>query len=90
MRKLVTFVILIAVVFSACKKEETKPQENVLNDGVFIVNQGNFTAGNATLSYYETESGKLVNDLFYDVNNVPLGDVAQSISIDGDLAFIIG
>ena len=89
MRKLVIYAILIAVVFSACKKEETTPQENVLKDGVFVVNQGNFTAGNATLSYYETAAGKLVNDLFYDVNNVPLGDVAQSITIDGDLAFIV-
>jgi len=89
MRKYLTIAVLVAVVFSACKKEETTPEENNLKDGVFIVNQGNFTAGNASLSYYDTGDQKVANDLFYAVNNVPLGDVAQSITINGNLAYIV-
>lgn len=89
MKKFVPFVILIAVLFAACKKEDTQPEESGLKDGVFIVNQGNFTAGNASLSYFESATSKLTNDLFYEVNDAPLGDVAQSISIDGELAYIV-
>jgi DNA-binding beta-propeller fold protein YncE len=56
---------------------------------VFILNQGNFTAGNASLSYFQNKDEKLYNDLFFDVNGVPLGDVAQSITIDGSIAYIV-
>ncbi|MCB2208017.1 MAG: YncE family protein [Bacteroidetes bacterium] len=89
MKKLVSFTLIIAVLFAACKKEDTQPEESGLKDGVFIVNQGNFTAGNASLSYFESATSVLTNDLFYEVNDAPLGDVAQSISIDGDLAYIV-
>jgi YVTN family beta-propeller protein len=89
MKKFVPFAIVIAVLFAACKKEDTQPEESGLKNGVFIVNQGNFTAGNASLSYFESATSKLTNDLFYEVNDAPLGDVAQSISIVGDLAYIV-
>ena len=89
MKKLVSFTLIIAVLFAACKKEDTQPEESGLKDGVFIVNQGNFTAGNASLSYFESAASVLTNDLFYEVNDAPLGDVAQSISINGDLAYIV-
>jgi DNA-binding beta-propeller fold protein YncE len=89
MKKLVSFTLIIAVLFAACKKEDTQPEESGLKDGVFIVNQGNFTAGNASLSYFESTTSVLTNDLFYEVNDAPLGDVAQSISINGDLAYIV-
>jgi YVTN family beta-propeller protein len=89
MKKLILFAIMMAVLFAACKKEENQPEESGLKDGVFIVNQGNFTAGNASLSYFESATSKLTNDLFYEVNDAPLGDVAQSISIDGELAYIV-
>ena len=89
MKKLICFVAMTLVLFTACKKEESQPDEGSLQEGVFIVNQGNFTAGNASLSYLESATSKLTNDLFYVVNNAPLGDVAQSISINGDLAYIV-
>lgn len=89
MKRLVSLALMVVVLFTACKKEETQPEESGLKDGVFIVNQGNFTAGNASLSYFESATAKLSNDLFYEVNEAPLGDVAQSISINGDLAYIV-
>ena len=89
MKKLVSFALIITVLFAACKKEDTQPDESSLKDGVFIVNQGNFTAGNASLSYFESATAKLTNDLFYAVNDAPLGDVAQSISIEDDLAYLV-
>jgi glutamine cyclotransferase len=57
--------------------------------GLFITNEGNFMYGNASLSFYDPISKKILNDVFYNANGKPLGDVAQSITIHGDLAYIV-
>ena len=50
-------------------------------EGLFICNEGNFQYGNATLSYYDPESKKVENEVFYRANAMKLGDVAQSMII---------
>jgi len=60
-----------------------------LPGGVFIVNEGNFWYGNATLSFYDPEKKTVINKLFYNVNALPLGDVGQSMSIFGKKGYIV-
>jgi DNA-binding beta-propeller fold protein YncE len=43
------------------------------------VNEGNFNFGNASLSIYYPDSEKVVHQVFQQANNLPLGDVAQSM-----------
>jgi hypothetical protein len=58
--------------------------------GVFIVNEGNFSHGNASLSFYDPSSKAITNNLFELVNNRPLGDVAQSITeINGKYYIVV-
>ncbi len=58
-------------------------------NGIFIVNEGNFMYGNATLSCYDTIARVVQNDLFYRINGLPLGDVAESMSIWQTKGFIV-
>ncbi|EKC55090.1 hypothetical protein LEA_15530, partial [human gut metagenome] len=63
--------------------------------GLFISNEGNFTYGNASLSYYDITHSALVtnedgsNDIFYSANGIPLGDVAQSAIVRGNTVYVI-
>jgi YVTN family beta-propeller protein len=58
-------------------------------NGVFILNEGNFSAGNGSLSFYSYDSSKIYNNIFFSVNSRPLGDVPNSMIISGDKAYIV-
>ena len=59
------------------------------DDGIlFIVNEGNFQYGNASLSVYNTETHDVVNEAFIKANGMKLGDVAQSMTIYDDKGWI--
>jgi len=60
-----------------------------LGKGFYVVNQGGFTAGNASLSFFNYDTAKITNNVFYKMNNAPLGDVAQSMTFVGDKAYIV-
>jgi DNA-binding beta-propeller fold protein YncE len=74
-------------------KESHKPNlsvDEVISGGVIILNEGNFMYGNASLSYYNPQTRKLTNDVFYRQNGIPLGDVAESAEVyDGELFIVL-
>lgn len=52
-----------------------------------IFNEGNFQAGNASISLITPEN-EVVNNVFQQVNNRPLGDVAQSAIISNNKLYV--
>jgi YVTN family beta-propeller protein len=57
--------------------------------GVFIVNEGNFMAGNGSLSFYSFDSSKIYNDIFSEANSRPLGDVPNSMVIRNGKVYVV-
>ena len=41
----------------------------LLPKGVFVLNEGNFTFANASLTFYDPDMDTVTNNLFYRVNN---------------------
>ena len=89
-RKIV-YILFLSLFFAACTDEpvETVFFELDTKNGVFISCEGNFMYGNASLSFYNYETQNVQNNLFYARNNVPLGDVAQSMYINKNSLFLV-
>lgn len=62
---------------------------DVRGRGLFVVNEGNFQYGNATLSYYDPADGSVLNEVFVRANGMRLGDVAQSMTMYGGRGWIV-
>lgn len=87
---LLFFLSFILIFFSGCKEEPViTPVPEISEEGIFLVNEGNFTFGNGSLSYLDLGENKIYNQVFFNVNGFPLGDVPQSLFLKGDSLFIV-
>jgi DNA-binding beta-propeller fold protein YncE len=80
------FILLL----SACNTdEEDKPAATeIYENGVFVVNEGQFNAGSGTISFYDRK-GKVTNNIFEGANqNATLGNIVQSMTAAGDTGYI--
>lgn len=88
--KLLTIILTIILAFLfSCEKPIIPDATNIIGkQGAYILNQGNFSWSNASLSFLNFDSLKMYNHIFESANNSPLGDVAQSMVIRDSLAYI--
>ncbi len=94
MKKLISLIFLLPLLFSGCMHDDSlydfqKQEVNRKGSAVFIVNEGNFMYGNASLSYYNPKTGEVLNDIFYNTNGLPLGDVANSMTISDSTGYVV-
>lgn len=94
-KKLITYCLIVLLSsFYSCRSDkpidELQPQINITqNGGVYIINEGNYGWGNASLSYYNYTDNSVVEDLFQPANNRPLGDVFQSMTVFNNKAYLV-
>lgn len=81
---------LASVLMAACNVSDDVPEEEIVPSagGVLVLCEGNFNAGNASLSYYNPETKTVENGVFRRVNDRKLGDTGQSIVVYGNTAYI--
>ena len=77
------------VTFMHCSNDPELSEGPSFNDGVFIVNEGNFTDSDGSLSYYDFDSSKVRNKVFEAINDRPLAAVFQSMSFYSGYGFLI-
>ncbi len=85
-------VILVLTINTGCEKDpgEKKPASKYLQPfGVFVVNEGQFMAGNGDVSFYDKAAKAVSNDLFFSINKRPPGDIPQSLAFHGNEAWLI-
>ncbi len=84
------FILGLLLTFVSCKPgPEPTPQETNIAKGLFVLNEGTFTYANSSLTFYDPEADTVENNLFYRVNNAPLGDVANSMMLDETGVYIV-
>jgi DNA-binding beta-propeller fold protein YncE len=93
-RKLLYIGLPLLLSLYGCMKDDElwdfeRLEYDLPSEGIFVVNEGNFMYGNASLSYYDPETRQLINDVFFQTNGLPLGDVAHSMTIRDSLGYVV-
>lgn len=92
MKKLIYLAIAAcAALSSACSSDEPQPviPAEPTAEGLFIVNQGNFQYGNASLTYYTPDDDVAQQEVFFRANGFKLGDSGQSMTIHGNTGWVV-
>ncbi|MCX6307093.1 MAG: YncE family protein [Bacteroidetes bacterium] len=91
-------LIVLSILPSACSKDPirekiiTPPDTTKVatyENGIFIVNEGNYNWGNASVTYLDNKDNTVIQDIFNKSNNRSLGDVAESMTISGNLGYLL-
>ncbi len=87
--KLYSVFCIVVWLITSCEKEKHTGVIPTSLKGVFVINEGAFGQSNGDISFIsENEMTKNIN-LFLGVNNRPLGDVVQSMSIIDNKGYIV-
>ena len=82
-------LLLALVLMAACSGIEDNAEGEMLSfsgHGVFVLCEGNYQAGNSTLSYYNPDTKVVENGVFQRANEAKMGDTGQSIQLyDGQV-----
>jgi hypothetical protein len=82
MKNRIARLIVFLSIFYACKPpaRESDPLPDLLQSGMYVVNEGNFQSGNGGVSFYDSTNNVVTQDVFFLKNNKPAGDVCQSLN----------
>ncbi len=93
--------LFVAFILGSCSKDpiretpvkpdpnDTTPTATTYDHGVFVVNEGNFNWGNASVTFIDPLKNSVFQDIYEKANDRRLGDVAQSMKIIGDRGYIV-
>ncbi|HEV8515348.1 MAG TPA: DUF5074 domain-containing protein [Cyclobacteriaceae bacterium] len=87
-----SLLVVVAITFSivSCNKSND-PVKGKYQTGVLVANQGKFGSSNGDVTYYNPSTGAIEDAIYKNANGGVLfaGDVLQSITIDGDVGYLV-
>ena len=88
------YLFLTCILVFSCKKDKPEAVTSTIitsgNSGlVYISNEGNFQFGNAAISLYDKVSKNITEAYYKQVNQVPLGDVCQTMCYFNNKFYIV-
>jgi len=89
--KRITYLFIATLILASCSSDDDVIVEP-LGDyefGIFITNEGPFGTGTGTVSFLSDETNNVENTIYQNVNELELGNIVQSMYLNGDLAFIV-
>ena len=94
MKKLfcVLFSIVATMFMVACDNSNEKPQDETptpYDEGVYVLCEGSYGAGNASLWFYDRDTKEVKADVFGEANEAKLGDVGQSMLLYNNTLFVV-
>ncbi|MGC1473958.1 MAG: DUF5074 domain-containing protein [Psychroserpens sp.] len=91
--KLILMALTLGLVVTSCSSDDDSSTPVVplgdYENGILISHEGNFGQGNASVSYVSFDLQTVENNIFSLVNSAPIGDTAQSIAFNDNLAYIV-
>ncbi len=91
LKKIGILLTLSGLFLTACTNDDdVSTPLGAYDNGVLILNQGNFGGGNSSISFWSNDFSTFEFNAFSSVNpSVPLGDTAQDLGFYGDKAYIV-
>lgn len=86
MKQIYIIAIAVMVILSSCHKDASTA---ISPGSVIVINEGGYGHGDADISVYDPIKKIVSNNVFKQENGFSLGDVAQSLYLIGDTAFIV-
>lgn len=81
--------VAAAMLMSCNPVKPVDPHAFNIGSGMFVLNEGNYQFSNGSLTFYDIQADTVANNLFYKVNNIPIGDVAQSMALVDGMLYIV-
>lgn len=91
--KLILVAFISSIFLVSCSDDDNNTNDTPLgsyDNGVLILNQGNFGQGNSSISYLSNDFETFQNNIYTLVNpTLTLGDTGQDIGLYENLAFVV-
>lgn len=94
MRRFCFLLPALSMCLVSCMKQDMPGDDNsgfapAVGQSLFVVSEGQFNNGDGTISCYDVATDRCTNEIFENANGFRMGNVAQSMTIYGDKAWIV-
>src|SRR5574344_386696 len=89
--KKINILLALTILLSlfSCNPSDPTPEQTTIGKGLLVLNEGSYSFANSSLTFYDPIADTVENNLFYRVNQSPIGDVGQSLCLSNGNLFIV-